>query len=809
MEEKFQRVKFLILDRLANLDKSSSMKSNHLNSNYVILIAIVAIISQVVQGQNKIKWEEIPSLAQKIKDEVPEGKALFVFEAQEDFQFDSDNENIVQPIKDGLLYKLMIDIEPPSGALSIKHEGIDDVFINYGKFNFAGSLPALKSKEIKYFRLSLTTVLVCYDETRKKNDEGATDFQALNLLDALIIFNVVPNNLDLMISGNEITKIIPEAGRFKVYVKPTDQEIILSSKNYDNVIIKFNDLETKDVRYFHVEKPLLNRDVESFDPNTKVGNYSIESMPAGAIIQMTGNPDFNKLQHTTPYTIEDYKAGTEIITLTLERFESIKDTILISSTKGKKSKYNLIPKFAFINCYIEPPIPTSKVVMDGKELPLIENGKDYECPKGNHNIEINAPHYYSETRQISLVAGRISEVNVKLKPKMGSLSINTGINSSGAEVIINDKIVGEIPMTNIPLQEGSYEVRFKKSNFISEKSVYIIEVSENKLTDFKDLKMVNTQKVHITTSPVTGATVYIDNKQLSDRTNLNVTLGIGEHSIKIEVEHYKPCIRTFTVDQGHDEFNFELEELSYPVSFNTKPSYSYVYIDGISKGQTPLKINLPLGSYTVRYKRDNFLRKMKTISISEPTTIDIKLFPGSYWILGADYGLDQYRFNIGYVVEGILFSIGLQYNANSNSIDANELAIENVIVDDINQYDKEYARIYDSTKVSFNVKLGFTIKKPIVFLITAGCSFIQTDKFQKVYKAKHDYIAQYSGGVIYKGDLFSEPFLTKNTYTAITAGIMLPIARTIYLSAEYYTNSDIGPGFSFGLGFMLGTKLRR
>jgi len=80
-----------------------------------------------------IKWEEIPYLAQKIIAEVPEGKALLVFDGKEDFTFDSDFENITQPIKDGLLYKLMINIEPFSGAITVKHKGSENSYINYGR----------------------------------------------------------------------------------------------------------------------------------------------------------------------------------------------------------------------------------------------------------------------------------------------------------------------------------------------------------------------------------------------------------------------------------------------------------------------------------------------------------------------------------------------------------------------------------------------------------------------------------------------------------------------------------------------------
>jgi len=611
------------------------MRNNYSNLICLTLLSIVTLFGQVALGQNKIKVEESTNLAKKITNVVPEGKALFVFEAMEDYQFDSDNENIVQPVKEGLLYKLYFSVETSSGAITILNKVADKATINYGRDLFENSLPALKSGEIRYFKLSLEPMflkpkLECADVTRQKKSEGAADLPTYNLRDALIIFNVVPKDLEVKIEGKKIdTVLMDAAGVYKVYIQPEDQVIVIKSANYTDESVAVGNLNTKEVRYYYVQQPTSDKGIESFDPNTKLGDYLIESIPPGAIIQMTGQPDFNDRHYKTPYTIKDQKSGTEIITLTLDRYEPITDTILISSKKGikNKSKYNLTEKFAFINCNIEPAIPTSKVLMDGKELTAIKNGENKEVLKGMHTFEIIAPHYYSETRQISLAAGKASEFNIKLKPKMGTLSILSGINTSGAEIIINNKKVGEIPTAKaLNLQEGSYEIGFNKPGFISEKPVYLVEVMENKQTNFKDLKMITSRKIQITSSPENGATVYIDNKLLTDKTDLYMTLAIGEHSIKMEREHYKPLEKTFVVDNIHDKFDFKLEALSYKISFASRPTSSNVIIDGVFRGVTPLDVPLTTGSHQIKVERDHYFSKNKTINVNEPASYKMKIF---------------------------------------------------------------------------------------------------------------------------------------------------------------------------------------
>ena len=383
---------------------------------------------------NALLLQQYPEFAQKVKDNNLPSYII--------------NNNIY--IYDNTVNEQNRSLLEAFGAIiTIKNNIASDAFINYGKSISTESLPALKSKEVKYFKLNLVTSLACYDVTNQMKKAGATDFQGLYDKEALIIIYLLPKDLRLKIAGKEIRDTIHEEGRYKVYVKPTNQKLILRLKNYEDAIIEFenDELKSKDVKYFRVETPQNIVDIdESVSNDIKVGDYSISSKPSGALIQMTGRPDFNNSKHTTPYTLEGYRAGSEIITLTLNKYEIIKDTINISSTKGKKSNYNFIPKFALINCNIDPPIPISKILMDENELILIEDGKDFECPKGAHTITINAPHYYSETRQIDLAAGKTSEINIKLKPIMGSLSIMSGINTLGAEVKINDRKIGEIPI---------------------------------------------------------------------------------------------------------------------------------------------------------------------------------------------------------------------------------------------------------------------------------------------------------------------------------------------------------------------------
>lgn len=753
------------------------------------------------KGQFIIEWKEIPEIAKLSKEIVPEGKALFIFEVNDEYIFDCSNETIEQPNRNGNLYKVYISCKIPSGVITIKNPNADNAYINYGRNSLMdNSLPAIRNQEIRYFKLIILPKLICYDETRERKKE-LNDVQEKFASAAMIIFNVFPKDLEILFEGN-ILDISKNDGRYKVYLEPKDQKLNIKCKNFHTETLEFNTLTNHEVRYFAIKKFSSEDIIEAIDKSNKTGNYSINTKPPGALIQMRGNPDFNKAMHRTPFELIDYKVGKEIITLSLPDYEDIVDTININRSVGKSVTRTLSPKFAFINCKIEPPIPQSKIVLDGIELIGAENEKDIKCQKGAHIIEIYSPHYYTESRQIYLAPGTKNELNIKLRPKMGSLVINSDHLSVGAKVIINNEVIGKIPLS-IDMQEGTYDVLFAKEGFISDKPSYKIRIEEKNQTIFNDLKMINKKKIKISTYPENDADVYIDNKLLTDKSNLIVDLGIGKHFIKIEKEHFKPISTELNIDNNQDEYKFELEKITYNTAFSSTPTSSHVTIDGKLIGKTPIWIDLSYGKHKVKIEKAGFFTNKKNIFVNKPYLYESKLLKSSYFLLGLAYGLDQYKFNLGYVHNGILADLGLHYNNNKyKGINSNSLSIENVTVEDINLYDIEDYRIYqnDSKTLSFSGRLGITITKPFVFIITIGGTYIRTDKFQKVFIAKHDYIAENSGYMVNKNDLFSVPTIFLYSYGAFTTGLIIPIFDRFYVSSEFYSNSDIGPGVSLGFG---------
>jgi hypothetical protein len=531
-------------------------------------------------------------------------------------------------------------------------------------------------------------------------------------------------------------------------------------------------------------------------PEIKPGQFYLNSIPEKAIVEFVDYPDFGK--RSTPATIT-FPVTSYKIKLTKDEYEELDTIINIGIDKSKS--FILTPKFSFLNFNIKP--ENADVSIDDK-LVYFSNGVNQKIEKGKKSIVISADNYYKKIIEVNALAGKIQNVNVSLIPKNGTLSISPKNEDANKAIVYVDNIkIGNIPIFKYSLLQGKHAIKIEKTNFTS--VLKLVEITEN-LDTKVDMPLYSTVKVGITTDP-SDAKISIDNKQIGT-SNLSTKLNVGTHQIIIQKENYQTKSETITIHENDPscKFAYTLTPSNYNIFVNSKPSDADVYINKIYQGKTPLNLKLPYGSKHLKLSSPGFLNKNNTILVDKSMTLDKKLFPSRFFILGADYGLDQIRFNLGMVTSGILFEAGVQANMCKNkSVQTGDLEIENVNIYDENLYKEEYGRIYidDTTNLSLNFKLGFTVKKPFVFMITMGYSFIQTDRFQKVYSAQHDYLAENSNIVINKGGLFSTPYGTTNEYNALTAGVVLPIAQILYLSADYYSNSDMGPGFSFGLGIII------
>ncbi|MFQ5660401.1 MAG: PEGA domain-containing protein [Gammaproteobacteria bacterium] len=136
--------------------------------------------------------------------------------------------------------------------------------------------------------------------------------------------------------------------------------------------------------------------------------------------------------------------------------------------------------------------------------------------------------------------------------------------------------------------------------------------------------------LNLSSSPVTGAEIWIDDA-LKGRTPMTVSnLSPGTHTLKIAAERYLPYEGTVEIEGlGHEQIlSVNLVPAWADVTLSSQPPGAQVYIDNSPVGQTPVTAEVMQGKHDVRIKLPGYKvwQESLRITANEPLNLsEIKL----------------------------------------------------------------------------------------------------------------------------------------------------------------------------------------
>ena len=475
---------------------------------------------------------------------------------------------------------------------------------------------------------------------------------------------------------------------------------------------------------------------------------------------------------------------------------------------------------ALLELHVEPfdldvnlePKPYLKELID-KSKP--DEGIYYYLITPNHNnpqadkriLTFNAENFINENYDLGVVKPKdkiyliVSDKSSRIE---ATLSIPDVENGYGSTVILDGTTIGTIPLTKKKIKKGKHVIQFENPDYFSDKQSYTIYANPGEQISFDDYSFSKYKKVWIRTKPEKGAYIYIDGQLQGDKSDLQVELTKGKHTIMAKKDNFSPSEKTVYVDETTDEIIIPMERTDYPVLIESDPEAN-ILVDGTPEGQTPETVNLQYGKHQILFKRKGYIPVKKSISVNSTTTsVSAKLYPSSFTTIGINYGLKQVGFDATIIYNRLVLMGRYKINryAEGEKIEEDDIKLVGVEVADQDDYTEVYGKLIEKTNNSFGGNLGYLFVKPFPFVIYGGVSFIKSDAYYPVYQAKNDYVDNYGNVVLSKGELFSTPKTVEKSLTAYHAGMNIFFAKILYLGAEYSTDSLEGPGMSYNVGII-------
>ena len=291
---------------------------------------------------------------------------------------------------------------------------------------------------------------------------------------------------------------------------------------------------------------------------SRAATFTLE--PVTGILLITTDPPGCEIAQkgislgTTPLLVTSLESGTHRLTVASPGYQTKEIEVTLDGRTPLKQEVVLMSDSGTISLTSDP--VGAEVLVNG-----ISRGhppcRIDRIPGGTVSISVKADGFQPHRREVSLAAGEIQNVDVKLIPLPGTLRI-VSIPESG-RVYINDEFRGETPfdLTNVP--PGTYRARVDKGGYAPIARDITLEKGASITEEFRLAKI--TGRLEIITAP-SGSTVLIDGKKVgititrgTDATTVSDPFAVeeileGVHQIEIFRKGFATQKREIEVKRG-------------------------------------------------------------------------------------------------------------------------------------------------------------------------------------------------------------------------------------------------------------------
>ena len=207
-----------------------------------------------------------------------------------------------------------------------------------------------------------------------------------------------------------------------------------------------------------------------------------------------------------------------------------------------------------------PPGGTLKI----NELDLtIKSGSAFEVPSRlEYHFKLTKPGYHEYNGTFTAVKENM-EITVKLIPKKAYLTIPVRENSLGAQVFVDEKYVGTIPLNRFEVLEGEHRIKLAKDGYFPDKKSYNFQIKEGEEYTLTNYTMFRGGKVEVKSFPEQFAEIYVDGKETGEKTNTEIFLPEGSHTVQIKKEGFLPAQKRIYVSADNSNIviiNMKVDE---------------------------------------------------------------------------------------------------------------------------------------------------------------------------------------------------------------------------------------------------------
>ena len=299
----------------------------------------------------------------------------------------------------------------------------------------------------------------------------------------------------------------------------------------------------------YVEEISITSDgIEQIQANLKprFGRLLIKSEPTGAVVQLNGQQ-----KGRTPIALPELASGDYTITVSKDLYHISEEKYTITDGSDNERTVVLHPAFGQLSVEVNP--NGADVFVDGQfkgKAPITLD----ELPSGTFRLKVSQDLYETLDEEITIEDGKTNKQVVMLSPRFGTLNI-TGSPES-AQITINGKPVGNIPLVNCRVGTGLAEIKINAKNYHEHEQFIQVDVNEMYPVN---IDLIRHSGTIVAISDPPEALLRLDGVEVGLSPQILKKIPTGQHSLVFAHPEFLEQAQDFTLGlDERKEFNIKL-----------------------------------------------------------------------------------------------------------------------------------------------------------------------------------------------------------------------------------------------------------
>ncbi|MEP4379823.1 MAG: SUMF1/EgtB/PvdO family nonheme iron enzyme [Alphaproteobacteria bacterium] len=300
--------------------------------------------------------------------------------------------------------------------------------------------------------------------------------------------------------------------------------------------------------------------------------------------------------------------------------ESVRE--IQSGEKGRRITVTLVPLPGRVVATTSLARNESRWSFDGRPV-TVGPVLDIEGEAGPHVLAVDHPYFAKATRDIELVRGEITEIEIALEPVSGRLTIRS--DPAGATVTIDGAGAGAAPIDR-SLTGGEYRVTVTAPNRQPvEDVIRITNTRPQVIRNYRLPPLAATLRFGVTPA---GGELLVDGRRVNPSESIDVSAG-EDHTVVYILDGYSGVTRTVRLKPRETRtLEIALKPELGLVEIETKPP-AQILVNGKARGAGRMSLRLPAVPTTIELRRPGYRGITRTVlpSAARPLAIRETLIP--------------------------------------------------------------------------------------------------------------------------------------------------------------------------------------